>query len=176
MKEIENLDARLTPILSSIVEVCARLSFSYICGLADEATITKQKYMGVYRIDILTPGRNEDFNAWAAQFRAEWDLPEYKQKFTCTTKDKRINRHGVLEEWMPLYIGKSKTVGTRVIEHLRLPLEARTFALKILSRPNMRDRQFRLSAIQLNVQNYDLIAPVLERELRDRLNPIVGKQ
>jgi hypothetical protein len=40
----------------------------------------------------------------------------------------------------------------------------------------MSDRQFRLFTIPLNVQNYDLIAPSLERELRDRLNPIVGKQ
>ena len=37
----------------------------------------------------------------------------------------------VLEEWVPLYVGKSKKVSAPVAEHLCLPLDARTFALKI---------------------------------------------
>lgn len=176
MKTIEEIDAQLTPIRTEMVSLSARLSFNYVCELADEDTIAKQTYMGIYLIEIHTPGRNEDFESWVATFRTEWDLPEYKKKFTCTTKDKRIGRHGVLEEWMPLYIGKSKKVGSRVGEHLSLPLEARTFALKIRSRPNMSPRRFRLHTIPLNIQNYDLIAPSIERELRDRLNPLVGKQ
>lgn len=176
MKEIEEIDAQLTPILERLVSMSMHLSFEYVCELSDKEMIAKQTYQGIYRIDIFTSRDNDDFASWVAKFRAEWDLPEYSKKFTCTTKDKRISRHGVLEDWMPLYIGKSKKVGVRVSDHLNLPLEARTFALKIQSRPNMRYRRFRLSTIPLNVQNYDLIAPILERELRERLNPIVGKQ
>jgi hypothetical protein len=176
MEEIEEIDTQLIPILTRLVAIAMHLPFEYVCELSDEESIAKQTYQGIYRIDIFTSRENDDFESWAAKFRAEWDLPEYKNKFTCTTKDKRIRRHGVLSEWMPLYIGKSKKVGTRIAEHLNLPLEARTFALKIRSRPNMSHRRFRLHTIPLNVQNYDLIAPSLERELRDRLNPIVGKQ
>jgi hypothetical protein len=176
MEEIEEIDSQLTPILARLVAMSMNLSFVYVCELSDKVTVAKQTYKGIYKIDIFTSGDNDDFQSWVAKFRAEWDLPEYKKKFTCTTKDKRVSRHGFLEEWMPLYIGKSKKVGARVIEHLSLPLDARTFALKIRSRPNMNDRRFRLSTIPLQVQNYDLIAPSLERELRDRLNPIVGKQ
>lgn len=176
MREIEEVDAQLTPILAKLVALSAELSFSLVCELSDDAAVAQQTYKGIYRIDICTAGDHADFEPWVAEFRAEWDLPEYKKMFTCTTKDKRIKRHGFLADWMPLYIGKSKKVGGRVREHLDLPLEARTFALKIRSRPNMRHRRFRLYTIPLNVANYDLIAPSLERELRDRLNPIVGKQ
>jgi hypothetical protein len=77
---------------------------------------------------------------------------------------------------MPLYIGKSKTVGKRVKEHLTLPMKARTFALKIQERPNMRRHKFRLSTIRLDVTHYNLLAPTLEETLRDLINPIVGKQ
>lgn len=176
MDEILDIDAELTPLSARIAAASQALQFTEICGLHDEAEIARQIYKGIYLIEISTAGVEEAFDSWVFDFQAEWDLPEYKKKFTCTTKKKRISCHAVLEPWMPLYIGKSKAVGKRVLEHVNLPLDARTFALKINNRPNMQQRQFRLKTIQLNVNNYDFIASPLEAHLRDRINPLVGKQ
>ena len=177
MDEIETIDSELTPLSARMVSLSQNLTFSYICDLSDTKTIAAQTYKGIYLIEVCTASIHADFDSWALEFRAEWDLPEYHKKFTCTTKDKRIRQHGgALKEWMPLYIGKSKKVGERVMQHLTLEMEARTFALKILARPNMARRQFRLHTRQLEVKNYDFIAPALEKAIRDRINPIIGKQ
>ncbi len=174
---IDTIDRALSPLFAELVSAAQDLAFVFICDLSDSKTIAAQTYKGVYLIEVHTASSHTDFDQWALEFRAEWDLPEYHRKFTCTTKDKRIQRHGgTLKEWIPLYIGKSKNVADRVKQHLILDMEARTFALKIRARPNMAARQFRLSTLKLDVNNYDLIAPVLEKTLRDRENPIIGKQ
>ncbi|MDT8318128.1 MAG: hypothetical protein RQ824_09090 [bacterium] len=77
---------------------------------------------------------------------------------------------------MPLYLGKSKHVGARVLEHINLPLHKTTFALKLKARPTMSTRSFRLHSLQLPVKNYDLIVPALEAALRNRFHPLIGKQ
>src|SRR5271166_3260548 len=84
MGEIEEIDAQLTPIFARLAALSTHLSFSYVCDLSDEESIAKQTYGGIYRIDICTAGEHADFGSWVAKFRAEWDLPEYKAKFTCT--------------------------------------------------------------------------------------------
>lgn len=177
MREIERIDAALTPLAPRLMASASVDMFTEVCLLKDMDKIDSQTYKGIYRIDIKSGGGHADFASWAAQFAREWDLEEYRKKFTCTTKIKRINRHGgPLGEWIPLYIGKSKCVGKRVREHVTLALDARTFAMKLNARPNMSGRQFRLSTVRLDVVHYDWIAPVLEKSLRDLINPIVGKQ
>lgn len=84
--------------------------------------------------------------------------------------------NGGLSEWMPVYLGKSKNVARRVLEHINLPLEKTTFALKLKARPAMALRAFRFHALELKVENYDIIAPALESALRNRLHPLIGKQ
>jgi hypothetical protein len=80
-------------------------------------------------------------------------------------------------EWMPFYIGKSKHVDCRLREHVHLPLEKKTFALKLNARPTMISRQWRFSTISLErVRNYSVIAPQMESALRNRYHPIVGRQ
>jgi hypothetical protein len=175
MEEILSVVDALTPLHEKLVAAAANLDFSYVCDLPNQTVVESQTYHGIYKIDVGTDSGTE-LAAWIDNFRGEWDLAELHQSFTCTTKDKRIKKHAVLLQWMPLYIGKSKNVAQRVAEHWRLPMKARTFALKISGRPNMRNRRFRLSTIRLPKENYDYIAPVVERTLRDRLNPLVGKQ
>jgi hypothetical protein len=176
METIEDIDQTLTPIFNRLLALADDLAFTYVGELSDTPLIAQQAYPGIYRIDIATASAHTNFDSWITQFRADWDLEEYKALFTCTTKDKRIRRHGILNQWIPLYLGKSKNVARRVKEHLTLPLKARTFALKIHARPKMAERKFRLHTLPMNITHYDLIAPVLEKALRDRFNPIVGKQ
>jgi hypothetical protein len=40
----------------------------------------------------------------------------------------------------------------------------------------MHGLEFRVTKIVLNIDNYDFIVPYLERVLRDKYLPIVGKQ
>ena len=45
-----------------------------------------------------------------------------------------------------------------------------------MARKNLKDETFRLSAIKIEVENYDAIVPRIEWQLRNRINPIIGKQ
>ena len=77
---------------------------------------------------------------------------------------------------MPLYLGKSKNIAGRVWEHINLKLAQPTTAMKLKERSNMANQRFRLSTIRVEVENYDLIMPKLESALRDKYNPVLGRQ
>jgi hypothetical protein len=51
-----------------------------------------------------------------------------------------------------------------------------TFAMKLLARENLKEHTFRLNKIRLDIRNYDAIVPKLESQLRERINPLIGKQ
>ena len=176
MEEIKFIDNDLNPIKERLKDLIDSLEFEFLCALDDEDKISDQSYNGLYLIEVCTKGRHKNLESWISNFVNEWDVPEYKAKFTSTTKKKRIAKHKSLKEWMPLYLGKSSNVGKRILEHINLPMDKRTFALKIKSRSNIEELSFRVSVIRLNVSNYQFIAPPLESGMRDKINPIVGKQ
>ena len=173
MKEI---DMSLTPILCKLKKNANDIDMPLICNTTQKDIIKKQNYQGIYRIDISTQGTSISITDWIENFRRKWEHEDYKKKFTPNLKKKRIARHTVLLDWMPLYLGKSKNVGARVLEHIEIPLNKPTFALKLNARHEMKKYHFRLHAIRIDVTNYDLIAPVLEAALRDRFHPLIGKQ
>ena len=88
----------------------------------------------------------------------------------------RINQHTELKELIPMYIGKSKQIGGRVRQHIYKELGKPTFALKLNARENMRNKTFRLNVIRVPPENYDWVMPVIEKTLRNRINPIIGRQ
>lgn len=176
MGEIECIDEELEPIKQRLRELIDSLEFEYLCRLDEEDLIASQSYSGLYLIEVEAKDEYKKLESWISNFVNKWDLPEYKNKFTSTTKKKRIEKHRELKEWMPVYLGKSKNVGKRILEHINLPMDKPTFALKIKERGDMRQSSFRVSVIKLNVKNYQFIAPPLESWMRDRINPIVGKQ
>ncbi|WP_371142422.1 hypothetical protein [Burkholderia cepacia] len=177
MERIYALDKILSKAFADFAAISDEIDLPLICDLSDDAPISRLTYSGIYRIDIATLATPDtSVSAWMQAFRAEWEHEDYKRKFTPNLKKKRINRHRSLPEWLPLYLGKSRNVGARVLEHLNLGLDKTTFALKLRARPTMATRAFRLHVLELRVENYDLIAPALEAALRDRFNPIVGKQ
>ena len=138
--------------------------------------IEKQSYSGIYRIDISTEKSILDAPTWIEALRVEWEHEDFLKKFTPNFKKKRIAQHRTLLEWMPFYLGKSRNVGKRVLEHINLGLDKNTFALKLKARPTMRNRAFRLHTLKLPVENYDLIVPAMEGILREQFHPLVGKQ
>ena len=176
MYRIMELDEQLSTLFRDFKVVAGELEMVNICDLSDEETIALQSYPGVYRIDVSTAGNSADVSAWIEEFRLEWEHSDFLKKFTPNFKKKRIAQHRHLNEWMPLYLGKSKNVGKRVLEHINLELDKTTFALKLRARPGMSRRIFRLHTLRLPVQNYNLIVPSLESALRDRFHPLVGKQ
>lgn len=176
MDRITKLDEQLSELFKGFNAAAKELTMADICDLADEVTIEQQDYPGIYRIDISTAGTGLSVAEWIETLRAEWEHEDFLKKFTPNFKKKRIAQHQQLTDWMPLYLGKSKTVGKRVLEHINLGLEKSTFALKLKARPGMANRKFRLHTLELRVKNYDLIAPALEGALRNHFHPLIGKQ
>lgn len=176
MNRILEIDSLLTPILEDLKTIANDIEMAYICPLSDKKTIEQQNYQGIYRIDISTAGSKKTLDEWITSFQEQWELDTFKKKFTPNLKKKRIAQHRTLPEWMPLYLGKSKVVGKRILQHLELPLDKTTYALKLNARGNMSKYAFRLHTILLPVKNYDLVAPILEATLRDRFQPLIGKQ
>lgn len=80
--------------------------------------------------------------------------------------------------FIPFYLGKREDISKRIINHLDGEEKSRTYSLKLRSRPEL------LRAIQLKYSYcvFD-ISPecyfgveILERSVRELLNPIIGKQ
>lgn len=175
IQRIEELDHQLTALFRGFDAISNELVVPVICELSDERAVGEQRYPGIYRIDVDTAGPHNDFESWVAAFQADWEHADFRREFTPNTKKKRIRCHASFDEWLPIYLGKSREVAARVLQHINLDLGRTTFALKLKARANMANRRFRLSALRLPVHNYDLIAPALEDALRDRFNPILGK-
>jgi len=75
-----------------------------------------------------------------------------------------------------LYIGKSRNIGSRIHGHIYKELHKTTFALKLQARKNLKNEIFRLKTIRIDVKNYDAIVPRIEWQLRNKINPLIGKQ
>ena len=176
MQRILELDRQLSALFLNFETVAAELEMPLVCLLSDEQTIAQHIYAGLYRIDVSTAGGPTEVSVWVDALRGEWEHEDFKKSFTPNLKKKRIAQHHTLLEWMPLYLGKSKKVGARVLEHINLGMAKTTFALKLKARPGMAARSFRLHTLKLPVKNYDVIAPALETALRNRFHPLIGKQ
>jgi len=133
-------------------------------------------YSGIYLLEIKNNGTYSSFSEWVENFKSEWEHEEYLRRFTPNLKKIRIRAHKELSEWMPLYIGKSKNISSRIHDHIYKELEKTTFALKLMARRNLINETFRLKTIKIEVENYDAIVPRIEWQLRNRINPIIGKQ
>jgi hypothetical protein len=177
LKVFADMDKQLANVFETFEDLAAQVNLEVICDLKDDSRIREQVYPGIYLIEMKTTTEHAGISEWMNWFKAEWDHERYAKKFVPTTKKKRIRGHEALKEWMPVYLGKSKRIAGRVIEHIYLELEKPTFAMKLRSRGDFfTNNAFRLSTAHIDIAHYDLIMPMVERSLRRRLNPIVGKQ
>ena len=178
---IEQIDKDITTQLEKVKEIGKELQFEEVCKFQVKKEIEEipwedLKHQGLYLIEVKNDKKHSEFKDWLNDFRAKWEDEKYLKKFTPNFKKKRINSHSELKEWIPLYLGKSRNIRTRLKSHIFKELHKPTFAMKLLARENLKDQVFRLSKIRLDVKNYDTILPKVESQLRERINPLIGKQ
>jgi len=182
MATIKEIDESLSKIVSSLEDEIAKLNFEKICDFQlnkqqiPEIPWGDLKYPGVYMLEIKNKGNHSSFKSWIDDFRIIWEDEKYMKHFTPNLRKKRIKEHDKLEDWIPIYIGKSRNIEGRIHGHIFKDLYKTTFALKLNARENLKDETFRLSTIKCEVKNYNLVVPLLESRLRNRVNPVIGRQ
>lgn len=176
MDRIAKMDRRLSDALLPIESILSQIPLSSPITLDEFAADGGLNFAGIYLIEVRVSSQSKDFQAWVDLMRAEWGAEKHGKKFTPTLKKMRLSKHSRLYEWMPLYLGKAKNIGKRIREHAYLPLETSTYALKLRARGFEDLTQFRVRVLELRVTNYDIISAAFEAGLRNRLNPVVGKQ
>ncbi|NEU09779.1 hypothetical protein GZH53_15740 [Flavihumibacter sp. R14] len=128
---------------------------------------------GVYLFEIKVVV-STNIIAWMTDFTNLWRDVTFS--WVPGIKNVRVKSHKELKDWMPIYIGKSKRVASRVNDHLLKSSAATTFAMKLKERTNLYGNTFRISWIPMDVRNYNMIVPAIESALRNRYNPIIGRQ
>lgn len=181
MDQLEAINSKLRELNNEVVLFANSLEFEPVCEFNIENCSTDVpwndlEFSGIYLIEIKNDLKFNDFASWVNNFRGEWEKELYKLNFVPNLRKVRVSAHKELKEWVPLYIGKSKSIRGRVHQHIFKELKKPTFALKLNARENMKKETFRLSAIKVSHQNYDWVMPVVEKTLRNRINPIIGRQ
>ena len=99
-----------------------------------------------------------------------------KKRFS---KHKNIN----IKNEYPFYIGKSEKLGNRIKEHITYEKTASTFSLKLKGRDFFDEKNITFSYWKLpdeldncTKEIKQFIITQIERELRNKLNPWIGKQ
>lgn len=178
---IKTIDQEITKQLEFIKRYTEDLYLTEICQFELNEKLENipwkiLSHSGLYLIEVKNNDNFPVFEEWVNDFKFRWEDKDYLRKFTPNFKLKRIKAHTKLEEWIPLYIGKSKNIKSRLHGHIYKDLNKTTFAMKLLARENMKHETFRISVINLELKNYDSIIPVIENQLRNRINPLIGKQ
>ncbi|WP_339298042.1 hypothetical protein MKY92_25130 [Paenibacillus sp. FSL R5-0623] len=119
---------------------------------------------------------------WFEQLKRLWDGVDNSPTFY----KRRAEYHYISDEqnkfknaWIPLYIGKSKNVQSRVNEHIEGRFQ-KTYGMKLRHRDALKNGiQFRVSYSPLNELEDDTLyelVKVIENNVRAIFNPIVGKK
>lgn len=138
------------------------------------------KKKGVYLFELnldsnLLAGKKR--NTKIKNFAEAWSKRRQDSFFSSSVIKKRLSMYENFDkQWLPLYIGKNKDVYKRILEHINLSPAKNTYAMKLKHRSNLHGLQFRVSVIEIDVFNYDFIVPHIERILREKYHPLIGKQ
>ncbi|MFW2135980.1 hypothetical protein ACK2M7_06825 [Chryseobacterium sp. TY4] len=110
-------------------------------------------------------------------FAIDWANRKNDSFFSSSVIKKRLKNYEKYDkQWLPLYIGKCNDIHKRIKEHIDLSPEKKTYAMKLKHRKNLHNLEFRVSILEIDVHNYDFIVPFVERTLREKYHPIIGKQ
>ena len=182
MSTLNDIDSEISKSVGKLEILISELLFTEICNFklneshVHEIPWGSLKYSGIYLIEIKNNKKHHSFSSWLEEFRKKWEDEKYHKKWTPSLKKKRAEKHVELKEWIPIYIGKSKKIEGRIHEHIFKEIHKTTFALKLNARLNLKNETFRLQTIKCDVKNYDMLVPFIESNLRDKINPIIGKQ
>tara|TARA_B100000949_G_C14223585_1_gene425666 strand:- start:455 stop:1009 length:555 start_codon:yes stop_codon:yes gene_type:complete len=145
-----------------------------------EKTQVLRKIKGIYLFEI----HNQEsllFDEWIEGFTNKFRGFEnkYLQKWTPNIVGKRTKIHknqSSSSEWIPLYLGKSQNIADRIDKHLNSKLGYPPSALKLKHRGNLNDERFRIQYIDFSyIRNYEAIVGLIEKKLREEINPIAGR-
>jgi len=180
-KQIEDIDKIISNQLTLLSNMAENLHFMEVCQFeltTNTNAVCNQDhfYPGIYFFEIQNANKSLDAATWFNDFTALWRHPDYHMRWVPGIKKMRVTAHKEVGDWIPLYIGKSKNVGARINEHIIKELAKTTFAMKLKARTNLYGANFRVKALKMDVANYNVVVPHLENLLRNKWNPIVGKQ
>lgn len=182
MEKILKIDKDISSYIDELKIEANKINFNILCEFKLDKNDIKEipwetfHYPGVYLFEIKNNNRYDNFESWVSNFKDKWMDSKYIKCFTPNLTKKRVKEHKTLNEWIPIYIGKSKSVEGRVHEHIFKDLSKTTFALKLNSRDNLYEETFRLSTVNINLRNYNSLMPLVESTLREKINPILGRQ
>ena len=179
MDEILLIDQSIDTQAKRLDELHLKLSFASIGEFMlseDSIALCEAPYNkpGLYYFELANLDGISEPNIWLENFSPSWENRDFK--WHSGLKKGRLKKHSSLKDWIPFYIGKSRFVGKRINEHILQPAEKTTFSMKLKSTVKLHGNKFRVSWLPVEVKHYDIIVPALERLMRDRFNPIVGKQ
>ena len=177
MEKLKEIDKIISAQFKKLTELTDEFKLEVFqeFQLTDAKNIDFKKelnYPGIYFLEIKNDKSSDNFQDWFKYFDGQWENLKYTPKLSTG----RIKKHTELNEWIPLYIGKSRDVGKRIDGHLFLGLEKSTYALKLMAREKLINETFRLKTLKVDVKNYDAIVPRIESQLRNTIYPIIGKQ
>lgn len=143
------------------------------------ANIIEKKGLYLFEIKIAESIEEVDLEKFLENIVDLWNDETNKIINSPAIIKKRIKERKTSTDniWLPLYIGKSQELKSRIIQHIFSPASEKTYAMKLNQRTNLNNFTFRVRTINLDyITNYDFIVPYLESHLREKYNPIIGKQ
>jgi len=119
------------------------------------------------------------------EFSVDWDDWEQSKKYDKFPKANKTRRGKLLTNnaqvditAIPFYLGRSEKLKERIEEHYNFSGSESTYALKLNHRYKLlKGIKFKVAWLPLNVdKDTYFIVDKIESLLRDKLNPIIGKQ
>jgi hypothetical protein len=150
-------------------------------SLSDEnESLTLPAHPGIYyfeaKFNFLTINDLDEFGQQWGTIRGS-DLPKGISRYypeRAKKHEKRISRNG----FIPFYLGIREDISKRVINHIDGEKSPGTYSLKLRSRPDLLngvELRYSYHHFDIDLESYFGIK-VLEENLRELLNPIIGKQ
>lgn len=185
---IKEFDNNISSYVNQLKEKIKDITFD--TNKSVEFTISQQldtnqlfeykKTQGVYLFELNLDSyilEEKNRSTCIINFANDWTKKNKNSFYSSTIIKKRLKlREGFDNQWLPLYIGKSKDLYRRIKEHIDLSPEKSTYAMKLKHRKNLEGVEFRFTTLEFDVTNYDFIIPYVERSLREEYYPLVGKQ
>lgn len=175
--EIDQLKIILTTVNSKTCSILKHLHDNRFS--IDDFSNQEVELPGVYAFFILP---KEQTNV--ADFPILWDGDTTIKKYSKVVKKRFDERDKSMTSPYTLYVGKSEKIGGRLCEHIELDKDKSTYSLKLKGRRSL-FQAYEITYAFYEFKELDKGVPKeivqfvitnIERQLRDKMNPWVGKQ
>ena len=176
MIDLKKFDENLKKISEEIENKVGKINL-------DEIPSCEFKLSEYEKLDIFSSTTKEGIYIFYIQkksldkFEEKWGnkIERYSPKII-KDRIKHHQEHSNLKEWIPLYIGKSEKVKSRIEEHITKKKESTTSSMKLREREKFDNDNFAVKIIPLETNHYGFVSHYVESVLRDKVKPIVGKK